>query len=397
MKNGAKRLMALLLALVMAGSLAVMPAVGAEPEDRENLVASPEQPEDGALADAETDGGEVIIDIPEQPEEEQPEVGAPVTFSDTRDASTGKIVINEYSNFIRTVNNVTSPDLTVKNGYYLTINADNYTNRTATSVDGLKSLISGDYSSSSPGATGRSTYKAEYDGGTVTFNATWKADPNQTFVPEGNTDNVWYSFTADLTYYYNVTSSGSYQYNNASKFEIDVHPKAYIRVYPVIANQTLSKASKMISESKFNDGSLTEANLKTQLGLPTSASVKYSRYEAPSVAAAGILEDIPPRYPRRGSGPLGDRNLPYPHGGGQHVFAYVRHIVQYCIMGDEDGVGQRAAHARGAQADGPAGCFLQKGHPGRTDPRLYRGCRCRLLRPGGKARVHPDHLLQRGL
>lgn len=81
----------------------------------------------------------------------------------------------------------------------------------------------------------------------------------------------WYGYTAALTL----------RAGDAENFALDVQPKAYIRVVPIIAATDLGEDS-LRTVSAAEVAALTEENWRTALGLPETASVHYEPVERPA-------------------------------------------------------------------------------------------------------------------
>lgn len=154
------------------------------------------------------------------------------------------------------VNSIVSDELLTQ---YITIYANDPSN---ISGEALKNLITA--------RTG--TYTACYGGGTVELKPNWNAvrtaKPYQ-FDPKGKAENIWYPYSAVLT---------TVKDSDAGNFKIDVDaPKAYLRVIPVNAIQTLSPNSASLTAAAVK--ALTDETMITALGLPEKAGVTYQPME----------------------------------------------------------------------------------------------------------------------
>lgn len=140
-----------------------------------------------------------------------------------------------------------------------------------TSAEGLRNLV----------AARAGSYTGCYGGGTVALKPSWRAvsaaKPYH-FDPKGKAENVWYPYTAALT----VGKD-----SDARNFHISMEPpKAYLRVIPVKAAQTLSPDSAVLTAASLK--ALTDENLTAALGLPEKAGVIYTPME--ELPTAGFEE-----------------------------------------------------------------------------------------------------------
>lgn len=142
---------------------------------------------------------------------------------------------------------------------YITIYANDPSN---ISGEELKNLV----------AARTGTYTACYGGGTVELKPNWNAVSTAKpyhFNPKGKAENIWYPYSADLT-----TAKDS----DAKNFKIDMDsPRAYLRVIPVNAVQTLAPSSVTLTAAAVR--ALTDESLATALGLPEKAGVTYQPIE----------------------------------------------------------------------------------------------------------------------
>lgn len=158
-----------------------------------------------------------------------------------------------------------SPDEPYPTGYYLSIYASDDYNKSAAS---LMRLV----------VERKRSYQAGCgDGDAVDLKAVWSADESgPPFDPKGSEKTewgyVWYSYTAGL-----VAKNAS----DAKNYKVDIEqPKAYVRVIPVSAVQTLTQNSATLTaaavEAVTNEDGMGEA-----LNLPKTALVTYVPDESP--------------------------------------------------------------------------------------------------------------------
>ena len=283
MKNAAKQLTSLLMAMGMVCSLIAVPASAADGSAPartpititvEDEVRRYKQDNPSAWSYSITEGAllgndsirDLVSGSPACSAGAESRVGEyPITLTPRRGASGYDVtIVNGTLTVEPAVVTSFSPDEPYAAGYYITIYASDYHNKSAES---LTSLV----------AERKGTYKASYGQSTVYLNAHWSADgDNAAFAPKGSEKTewgyVWYSYTAGLT---------AKNSSDAKNYEISLDsPRAYLRVIPVNAVQTLTPESAVLTADAA--GALTdEAGMKRALGLPQTAAVTYIPDEAP--------------------------------------------------------------------------------------------------------------------
>lgn len=289
MKNGAKRGILLLTALGMAGSLMAAPvsadggAPGKTPvtitvEDevrgyrQENPAAWSCRVTEGSLL-----GNDSIEDL----------VNGPPSCAANRDSKAGEYPITLTAKqgdgrYDVTVENGTltiepavltsfSPREPYAGGYYLTVYASDSRSKSAAALTRLLTEKKGSYLAD-----------CGEDGG-VALKAVWSADPDSApFDPRGSEKTewgyVWYSYTAALT---------AANRADARNYEIRLeNPKAYIRVIPVNAVQTLTPNGAVLTAAAV-EALTSEGGMRAALNLPETASVAYVPDETPELYTGG--------------------------------------------------------------------------------------------------------------
>lgn len=146
-------------------------------------------------------------------------------------------------------------------GYYIIIYANSEHNVDA---DKLKSYVT----------EVKGAYEAHYDDdGTVEFTADWDADDNVSFDPRGQKDNVWYRYTATLA------ADGDFDETIFVMSPDISHPKAYVKVIPVNAVQTLATDTAALAGTDVK--ALTnEDDMMHALRLPRKVAVTYAPAES---------------------------------------------------------------------------------------------------------------------
>ena len=277
MKNGVEKRIAFLIVLVMACSLAVPPAsadgsaTGGTPititvEDevrqyhQENPAAWSYSVTEGALAE-----GDSIEDLVSGP-----------PFCDVN----RKSAVGEYPIILVPKKGDDSYDLTIENGtltiepailtsfgpdepygagYYLSVYASDPYNESAASLIRLLTERKGRYQA------------AFGENGAVDLRADWSADESSpAFAPKGSEKTEWgyewYSYTAGLT---------PENRSDAKNFKIEMEqPKAYVRVIPVKAVQTLASHAATLTASDV-EALTSERGMIDALNLPETAAVAY--------------------------------------------------------------------------------------------------------------------------
>ena len=146
--------------------------------------------------------------------------------------------------------------------HYITIYASDPANRSA---EELKTLV----------AARAGAYTARCGSGTVQLKPNWTADSTGApydFDPKGKVENIWYPYTAALT-----TARDA----DAKNFRIDIDsPRAYVRVIPVNAAQTLTPSTATLTAAAV-EALTNEEGVKGILDLPKTAGVTYLPHEAP--------------------------------------------------------------------------------------------------------------------
>lgn len=274
MKNGVKKRILLLTALGMACSLVVAPAsadgtgktpitITVENEARRYREDNPSawscRITEGALV-----GNDSMEDLVNGPPvcaaNRNSKVGDyPITLTGKEGASYDVTIVNGTLTIEPAVLTSFSPEEPYAEAYYLSVYANDHYNKNAAS---LLRLVS----------EKKSGYKADCGSdGTVDLKASWRADESSAaFDPRGSEKTewgyVWYSYTADLT---------AKNRSDAENFEIGLEkPKAYVRVIPVNAVQTLTPNSATLTAAAA--GSLTnEGGMMEALNLPETAAVTY--------------------------------------------------------------------------------------------------------------------------
>lgn len=285
MRNGVKSLISLLTALGVSYSLIVPSAFAKDsPPGKtsititvENEVRQYRQDNPAAWSYSITEGrlaeGDSIDDLVNGPPtcdaDSKSDVGEyPIILAKKQEVSNYDVTVVNGTLTVdpATVTSFSPPDdmFAPPNGYWKTIYASSAYN----SEEGLIHLLS----------TEKGSYRVGYgDSDTVDLNAGWRADEdNAAFDPKGRQKaewgDVWYSYTADLT---------AKNEADAKRFEVSVDsPKAYVRVIPVNAAQTLTPSSATLTTADIESLKDKEA-MNGTLGLPQTAAVTYIPGEAP--------------------------------------------------------------------------------------------------------------------
>lgn len=281
MKNWVKKRILLLTALAMAGALIVAPAsaddsaagktpitITVEDEAREYHQDNPAWSysiTEGALI-----GDDSIEDLVDGPPtctaNSKSKVGEyPITLAKKESAASYDVTIENGTLTVEPAGLTSfSPDEQYADAYYLSIFANDQYNR---NMAGLIRLVTGK----------KGSYKASCGSGdTVELKAGWSADADcASFDPRGSEKTewgyVWYSCSADLT----VKNR-----SDAKNFKVGLErPKAYIRVIPVNAVQTLTPCSAILTVAAV-EALTNESGMKTAMGLPKTAAITYVPDEA---------------------------------------------------------------------------------------------------------------------
>lgn len=275
MKNGMEKRIACLLVLGMACSLAAAPASADSPgktpititvEDevrtylQENPAAWSYRVTEGALA--ENDSVEDLVKGPPAcaASSKSPAGEYPITLSKKEDLPGYDVTIENGTLTIEpaTLTSFSSGEPYAA-AYYQSIYANDPYNQSPGSLIRLLTEKKGSYLADSGG-----------DGG-VELKASWSADEsNAAFDPKGQEKTewgyIWYSYTAGLT---------ARNRSEANNFQIKIEsPKAYIRVIPVNATQTLPSDSATVTLAAV-EALTNESAMKAALNLPKAAAVTY--------------------------------------------------------------------------------------------------------------------------